>query len=379
MIDPIMAVHDILIIGSGPAGLSTAIAARQRNLSYLVVERGALVNSISKFPTNMVFFTTPELLEVGGVPFTTPYEKPTRFEALRYYRKVADAHQVQIAFGETVEGVRPVQSGTDEAGADEARLSVTTRDVEGVTREHRARTVVLATGAYDRPNRLDIPGEDLPHVNHYYTEAHPHWRKHVVIVGGQNSAAEAALDLYRNGARVTIVHRKPEFGTSLKYWVKPDIENRVREGSVAARFNARLIEIKETSVVMEQKQADGTTVTEDLPADAVFLLTGYRSDTALLTACGVAFNPTTFEPEYDADTFESNVPGLFLAGQVLTGRQSGKIFIENGRFHGERVVEVIARRLGVTTPAPPVVPPINAPDTVAAVAAAAKKELVSPA
>jgi thioredoxin reductase (NADPH) len=362
-----MAVHDILIIGSGPAGLSTAIAARQRNLSYLVIERGALVNSIAKFPTNMVFFTTPELLEIGGVPFTTPYEKPTRFEALRYYRKVADARQVQIAFGETLEGIQPAES--DAAGA---RLVVTTRDVEGVTRERLARTVVLATGAYDRPNRLDIPGEDLPHVNHYYTEAHPHWRKHVVLVGGQNSAAEAALDLYRSGAKVTIVHRKPEFGTSLKYWVKPDIENRVREGSVAARFNARLIEIKETSVVMEQKQADGTTMTEELPADAVFLLTGYRSDTALLTACGVKFNPTTFEPEHDADTFESNVPGLFLAGQVLTGRQSGKIFIENGRFHGERVVEVIARRMGVTTPAPAVVPPINAPDTAAAVAAASR-------
>jgi thioredoxin reductase (NADPH) len=369
MIDPIMAVYDILIIGSGPAGLSTAIAARQRNLSYLVIEKGALVNSILRFPTNMVFFTTPELLEIGGVPFTTPYEKPTRSEALRYYRKVADAQKLDIAFGETLE--RIAQVGQAAPGlADGATLIVQTKDVEGATHERRAKTVVLATGAYDRANRLDIPGEDLPHVNHYYTEAHPHWHKHVVIVGGQNSAAEAALELYRNGAKVTIVHRKPEFGTSLKYWVKPDIENRVREGSVAARFNARLIEIKQTSVVMEQKQADGSVLTEELPADAVFLLTGYRSDTALLTACGVKFNPTSFEPDHDPETFESNVPGLYLAGQVLTGRQSGKIFIENGRFHGERVVEVIARRLGVTTPAPPVVPPINAPDTVAAIAAA---------
>lgn len=362
-----MAVYDILIIGSGPAGLSTAIAASQRGLSYLVIERGALVNSISKFPVNMVFFTTPELLEIGGVPFTTPYEKPTRTEALRYYRKVADAQKLDIAFGETVEGITPALPGADNGAA----LIVKTRDVEGAAHERQAKTVVLATGAYDKPNRLDIPGEDLPHVNHYYTEAHPHWRKHVVIVGGQNSAAEAALELYRNGAKVTIVHRKPEFGTSLKYWVKPDIENRVREGSVAARFNARLIEIKQTAVVVEQKRADGSVVTEELPADAVFLLTGYRSDTALLTACGVKFNPVSFEPDHDPETFESNVPNLFIAGQVLTGRQSGKIFIENGRFHGERVVEVIARRLGVTTPAPPVVPPINAPDTVAAVAAAA--------
>jgi thioredoxin reductase (NADPH) len=367
MIDPNMAVYDIIIIGSGPAGLSTAIAASQRGLSYLVIERGALVNSISKFPTNMVFFTTPELLEIGGVPFTTPYEKPTRTEALRYYRKVADAQKLDIAFGQTLERITPAEPGTN----DGATLIVTTTDVEGASHERRAKTVVLATGAYDKPNRLDIPGEDLPHVNHYYTEAHPHWRKHVVIVGGQNSAAEAALELYRNGAKVTIVHRKPEFGTSLKYWVKPDIENRVREGSVAARFNARLIGIKQTSVVVEQKQADGRVVTEELPADAVFLLTGYRSDTDLLAASGVKFNPVSFEPDHDPETFESNVPNLFLAGQVLTGRQSGKIFIENGRFHGERVVEVIARRLGVTTPAPVVVPPVNEPDTVAQVAAAA--------
>lgn len=362
-----MAVYDILIIGSGPAGLSTAIAASQRGLSYLVIERGALVNSISKFPVNMVFFTTPELLEIGGVPFTTPYEKPTRSEALRYYRKVADAQKLNIAFSETLEGITPAEPGA----SDQAALIVKTRDVEGHAHERRTKTVVLATGAYDKPNRLDIPGEDQPHVKHYYTEAHPHWRKNVVIVGGQNSAAEAALELYRNGAKVTIVHRKPEFGTSLKYWVKPDIENRVREGSVAARFNSRLIDIKQTSVVVEQKQADGSVVTEELPADAVFLLTGYRSDTDLLAACGVKFNPVSFEPDHDQETFESNVPNLFLAGQVLTGRQSGKIFIENGRFHGERVVEVIARRLGVTTPAPEVRVAVNEPDTVAQVAAAA--------
>jgi thioredoxin reductase (NADPH) len=367
MIETIMAVYDILIIGSGPAGLSTAIAASRRGLSYLVIERGALVNSIAKFPVNMVFFTTPELLEIGGVPFTTPYEKPTRSEALRYYRKVADAQKLEIAFGEALEGITQAAPGAD----GQATLIVKTRDVEGTAHERRTKTVVLATGAYDKPNRLDIPGEDLAHVRHYYNEAHPHWRKHVVIVGGQNSAAEAALELYRNGAKVTIVHRKPEFGTSLKYWVKPDIENRVREGSVAARFNARLIEIKLTSVVVEQKQSDGSVVTEALPADAVFLLTGYRSDTDLLAACGVKFNPVSFEPDHDPETFESNVPNLFLAGQVLTGRQSGKIFIENGRFHGERVVEVIARRLGVMTPAPAVRVAVNEPDTVAQVAAAA--------
>ena len=327
-----MSVHDLLIVGSGPAGLATAIAATKRNLSYLVLEKGALVNSLLHFPTHMVFFTTPELLEIGGLPFVTPYEKPTRFEALNYYRRTADAFKLSIAFGETVTGITRDES--DEL------LSVRTRQADGTTQERRARTVVLAAGAYDKANLLDIPGEDLPHVRHYYTEPHPFWRKHVVIVGGQNSSAEAALDLYRSGARVTIIHRGEAFGSSLKYWVKPDIENRVKEGSIAARFSARVVRITETSVFVAQGGH-----TEEMQADAVFLLTGYHSDTALLTACGVRYDAVTFEPQYDQDTFESNVPGLYLAGQIITGRQSGKIFIENGRFHGERVVDVIAQRL----------------------------------
>jgi thioredoxin reductase (NADPH) len=329
-------VHDLLIVGSGPAGLATAIAATKRNLSYLVLEKGALVNSLLHFPINMVFFTTPELLEIGGLPFVTPYEKPTRVEALNYYRRTADTFGLSIAFGETVTGItRDSSSG----GGDEL-LAVRTRHADGTTQERRARTVVLAAGAYDKPNLLEIPGEDLPHVSHYYTEPHPFWRKRVVIVGGQNSSAEAALDLYRSGAQVTIVHRGEAFGGSLKYWVKPDIENRVKEGAIAARFSARVVRITEKSVFVAQGGH-----TDEMPADAVFLLTGYHTDTSLLTACGVRYDPVTFEPQYDPDTFESNVPGLYLAGQIITGRQSGKIFIENGRFHGERVVDVIAQRL----------------------------------
>ena len=327
-----MFVHDLLIVGSGPAGLATAIAASKRNLSYLVLERGALVNSLLHFPTNMVFFTTPELLEIGGLPFVTPYDKPTRQEALRYYRRTAETFGLSIAFGETVTGI--TRDDSDEL------LTVRTRHADGTTQERRARTVVLAAGAYDKPNLLDIPGEDLPHVSHYYSEPHPFWRKHVVIVGGQNSSAEAALDLYRSGARVTIIHRGETFGSSLKYWVKPDIENRVKEGAIAARFSARVVRITNTSVFVAQGGH-----TEEMAADAVFLLTGYHSDTSLLTACGVQYDPVTFEPQYDPDTFESNVPGLYLAGQIITGRQSGKIFIENGRFHGERVVDVIGGRL----------------------------------
>lgn len=326
-----MFVHDLLVVGSGPAGLATAIAATRRNLSYLVLEKGALVNSLLHFPTNMVFFTTPELLEIGGLPFVTPYEKPTRVEALNYYRRTAETFGLTIAFGETVTGIT---RDSDDL------LTVRTRLADGTAPERRARAVVLAAGAYDKPNLLDIPGEDLPHVRHYYTEPHPFWRKHVVIVGGQNSSAEAALDLYRSGARVTIIHRGEAFGSSLKYWVKPDIENRVKAGAIAARFSARVVRITETSVFVAQGGH-----TEEMAADAVFLLTGYHSDTSLLTACGVRYDPVTFEPQYDPDTFESNVPGLYLAGQIITGRQSGKIFIENGRFHGERVVDVIAQRL----------------------------------
>jgi bacillithiol disulfide reductase len=353
-----MIVHDVIIVGAGPAGLATAIAATKRNLSYLVVEKGALVNTILHFPMHMVFFTTPELLEIGGLPFVTPYEKPTRKEALRYYRRTAETYNLKIAFGETVVAVRPdsYESGSPhpspfpasgERGlrlADAPAFLVESRRPDGAVEGRRARTVVIATGAYDLSNLCDIPGENLPHVSHYYTEPHPYWRKPVVIVGGQNSAAEAALDLHRAGAHVTIVHRGPEFGRSLKYWVKPDLENRVKEGSIAARLNARVVRITEKTAIVQQT-VGSYTITEELPADGVFLLTGYHSDVRLLAACGVRCDPVTFEPEFNSETFESNVPGLYLAGQVITGRQSGKIFIENGRFHGERVVDVIARRL----------------------------------
>jgi thioredoxin reductase (NADPH) len=361
-----MHVYDLIIVGSGPAGLATAIAASKRKLSYLVLEKGALVNTILHFPKHMVFFTTPELLEIGGLPFVTPYEKPTRYEALRYYRRAADTYNLNVAFGETV---LSAQRGTGPASADPASddptgapLVVKTLwrpdgapESAGEPREYRTRTLVLATGAYDLPNLCGMPGEDLPHVLHYYTEPHPFYRKRVVIIGGQNSAAEAALDLYRSGSHVTIVHRKPEFGTSLKYWVKPDIENRVKEGTVAAKLGARVVRITPTSVLIEPVPDAGPvpygtkpTGPEELPADAVFLLTGYHSDVTLLHACGVTTSEKTLEPTFDQETFETNVPGIYVAGQVITGQQSGKIFIENGRFHGERVADVIATRLAAS-------------------------------
>jgi thioredoxin reductase (NADPH) len=330
-----MHIYDVLVVGAGPAGLATAIAAAQNGLDYVVVEKGALVNSLLHYPTEMVFFTTPELMEIGGMPFVSPYDKPTRLEALRYYRRVTDAFKLNVVFDETVKAITREDGIPDPDGS----FAVDLQSSRGIRRSVRARTVVIATGAYDFPNRCELPGEDLPHVSHYYTQPHPYFRKRVVVVGGKNSSAEAALDLYRAGALVTLVHRRPALGESIKYWVKPDIENRISEGSIAARFNTAVVEIRPTTVVVER---DGTR--EDIPADAVFLLTGYRADTTLLRNAGVDLNPETCGPVFNATTFETNVEGLYVAGAVVAGVQSGKIFIENGRFHGQQVIQSILAR-----------------------------------
>jgi len=331
-----MLLRDVIVVGAGPAGLATAIAAQKSGLSSQIVEKGALVNSLLHYPTEMVFFTTPELLEIGGMPFVSPYDKPTRMEALRYYRRVSDAYGLDVVFDEAVVAVTRNEAMPDDRGS----FVVDTHSSRGVRRSLHARTVVIATGAYDVANRLEVPGENLPHVSHYYTQPHPFFRKRVVVVGGKNSAAEAALDLYRAGAQVTLVHRRPVLGDSIKYWVKPDIENRIKEGSIASRFSTCVVEIRPTTVVVER---EGTT--EELETDAVFLLTGYGSNTTLLRSAGIDIDPETCGPVFDSKTFETNVPGLYVAGAVVAGLQSGKIFIENGRFHGEQVIEAISAKL----------------------------------
>jgi bacillithiol disulfide reductase len=336
-----MSVRDVIIVGAGPSGLSAAIAAKQRGLEYQVLEQGVLVNSIYHFPPQMVFFTTPELLEIGGLPFVSPYDKPTRAEALKYYRKVVDTYDLQIAYEETVLSVEREGDGTGGAGgAGEAEhvFAVTTRSKRGVRRVRQARHVVMAIGYYDHPVLIGVPGEELPHVRHYYAEPHPHYRQRVVIVGGGYSAAESALEMFRAGAHVTVVHRAPALKSTIKYWVKPDIENRIKEGSIVARFGTCVTKITLTTILL-----DGPNGKEELPADAVYLLTGYRADTDLLTRAGVTLNERD-APVHDPATFETNVPGLFVAGGAIAGVDTGTIFIENGRFHGEKIIEVIARR-----------------------------------
>ena len=326
-----MAVLDLLIVGAGPSGLATAIAARQQGLTCEILEKGVLVNSIFHFPAHMVFFTTPELLEIGGLPLVTPYDKPTRIEALRYYRRVTEKFELPVTFGETVTALASRETGP---------LIVRSRTASG-ERERQARAVVFAIGYYDHPNRLGVPGEDLPHVSHYYQEAHSSYRKRVVIVGGKNSAAEAALELHRAGARVTMVHRRATLGASIKYWVKPDIENRIAEGSIAARFEAKVVEITPESVVIEHSGSR-----ESLAADLVLLLTGYHADFDLLHACGIDIDEASGVPLHDPSTLEStSVPGVFFAGGVLAGKDTAPIFIENGRFHGERIVRILSERL----------------------------------
>jgi thioredoxin reductase (NADPH) len=328
-------IEDIVVIGAGPAGLAVAIAAEEARLSCEIVEKGVLVNSIFHFPHGMTFFTTPELLEIGGLPLVTPYEKPTRLEALKYYRRVVDTYGLRVALGERVVGIEK----------DGATFRVETAPEggghgfrEGKLRQ--TRNVVFATGYYDHPNRLGIPGEDLPHVSHYYDEPHPFYRRRVVVVGGKNSAAIAALELYRAGATVTLVHRRDTLSESIKYWIRPDIKNRIKEGSIGARFETTVVEITPDLVVVE-----GPAGREELRADAVFLLTGYHPEPGLLEGLGVQVDGEVLRPEHDPETFETNVPGVYLAGSIVSGRDTNRTFIETGRFHGAAVVKsILAKR-----------------------------------
>lgn len=316
---------DVAIIGAGPVGLACAIEARRRGLTSLVIEKGALVNSLAGYPTGMEFFSTPELLEIGDHPFPTQGYKPLREEALDYYRRVADAERLDLALYERVTAV------VGEAGAFEV---VTVRG------RHACRFVVAATGFFDHPNRLSVPGEDLPHVTHYFREPYPYARQRVAVIGAKNSAAKAALQCYRHGARVTMLVRGPELSPKIKYWIRPDLENRIAEGSVAAFFGAHVESIEPGVVHVRGPQGPF-----DVDADWVLAMTGYRPDYSLLATLGVAVgDDEAMTPLVDSETFESSRPGLYLAGTVCGGLRTSRWFIENGRFHAAVIAAHVASR-----------------------------------
>ncbi len=322
--------YDLIIVGAGPSGLACAIYARKAGLDTLVVEKGCIINSIYHFPENMTFFTTAELLEIGDVPMTVAREKPRRIDALKYYRRVAEFYGLNL---------RDYERVVEIAGED-MNFHLRTRDRFQDELEYATRKVVIATGYYDNPNLLGVPGEDLPKVTHYYRDPHPYYAKDCLVVGGKNSAAIAALELYRNGARVTLVHRGPEMGREVKYWIRPDIENRIRNGEIRAYFSSRVKEISLREVVVEIPEG---TVT--LPNDFVFAMTGYHPDPTLLQSAGVVVDERTLAPCHHPDTLETNTPGVYVAGSVVSGLETNRIFIENGRFHGERIVPHIVSRL----------------------------------
>jgi thioredoxin reductase (NADPH) len=319
-----MTTYDIVCIGAGPTGLACAMEAKRGGMRALVIDKGCLCNSIYNYPVNMVFFTTPELLEIGGLPMVTGGDKPTRIEALKYYRKGAEHYGLELRLFEKVLRV----DGHDGA------FTVVTETESGREEKYHGKKIVVATGYYDLPNEMSVPGEHLPHVTHYYTEPHPFWHQDVVVIGGKNSAVESALDLYRNGARVTLLVRSKELGQSLKYWVRPDIENRIKAGQIQALFSTRVKEIVREGIVVENDAG-----VQELAAKQVFALTGYHPDYDFIRALGVRLDPESKRPSLDPKTLESNVKGIYLAGVVVAGRHTGEIFIENGRFHGKQIVE----------------------------------------
>ena len=321
-----MDTYDIICIGAGPTGLATAIEAKRAGMRPLVIDKACLCNSIFHYPVNMVFFTTPELLEIGDLPLVCAAEKPTRVEALKYYRKAAEHDALELRLYELVVRV----DGQDE------NFTVVTKTEKGTEQKYRSRKIAVATGYYDLPNQLGVPGEDLSHVSHYYSEPHEYWNQDVVVIGGKNSSAEAALDLYRNGARVTLVHRNKELGATIKYWVRPDIENRIKAGQVKALFETRVKRITNEEVLVENGAGQ-----KRLPARRVFALTGYHPDFTFIESLGVRLDPESRKPALDPNTLESNVAGIHLAGVVIGGRHTGEIFIENGRFHGKQIIQAL--------------------------------------
>ncbi|HEU5350923.1 MAG TPA: YpdA family putative bacillithiol disulfide reductase [Terracidiphilus sp.] len=323
------AVFDLLVVGAGPTGLACAIEAGKAGFKAVLVDKGCVCNSLYHYPSHMTFFTTSELLEIGDIPFPSPNAKPTRNEALEYYRLVAAHYKLDVRQYTAVERV------TGASGD----FRVETRDRFGRAGALRARRLAIATGYYDLPNLMGIKGEELAKVHHYYDDPHPYYGTDVLVVGGKNSAAIASLELWRHGARVTLVHREAGMHRHVKYWIKPDIENRIKHGEIKACFESRLVEVTEDAVVLETPEGRRT-----LRNDFVFALTGYHPDFGFLEGMGVRFEGEDRRPVCDPETLESNVPGIYLAGVIVAGSRTNEIFIENGRFHGRQIARALASK-----------------------------------
>lgn len=316
---------DLLVIGSGPAGLSCAIEARKAGLSTIVLEKGSLLDAIRRFPTDLVWFSTPELLELGDVPFVISTVRPTRADTLNYYRKVTRHYGIDVRPFDAAVSIARIPRGFGVGTAGGAK--------------YEAGAVVVATGYFDHPNRLGVPGEDLPQVFHYYDEPFRWAGEDVVVIGGRNSAVEAALDLYRHGARVTLVHRGERLSEGVKYWILPDIENRLKAGEIKGLFHTTVREFRTGSVLVEGPQGS-----QEPAARCAYVLVGFLPDAEQLARFGIQLDPETLAPIADPATFETGIPGLFVAGSVVAGRNTNRIFVENGRQHGKVIVSALLAR-----------------------------------
>ena len=322
---------DLLVVGAGPCGLAVGVAAKKAGLSCILLDRRTIVSTIERYPLSMTFFSTPERIEIGEIPFIASHEKPTRRDGLIYYRRVAEHYGLDV---------RPSEEAVDvvrEPG-DTFRVEVRRPQDE---KAYRAGAVVFATGYYDNPNYLRISGEDLPHVVHYFSEGHPYWRRRVVVIGAGNSSVDAALECWRAGAIVTLVHFADGFDKTVKAWVLPDIVNRVKEGSIGARWRSRIRAITPTEVEIMSEE---TGAVECLPADAVLAMTGYHADTTMLQRLGVPVDQATGIPAHDEATMATPVPGVYLAGVIASGNDANRLFIENSRGHGALIVRDLLER-----------------------------------
>lgn len=318
---------DALVVGAGPTGLACGIELKQRGVKAVLIEKGCVTNSLYHYPTNMTFFTTPELLEIGNIPMTSLNDKPNRTEALKYYRRAAQHYNLDIRQYERVERI----------DGEDMNFQVFTTDRLGCHHIYIARKIVLATGYYDVPNMLDVPGEDLPKVIHYYKEAHPYYDHDVAVIGAKNSAAIAALELWWTGARVTLIHRGAAISNKVKYWIKPNIENRIKNGEIKAHFHSSVTEIRSDSIRLATPEGEIS-----LKNDFVFALIGYQPDLKFLNSTGITLEPQTLRPRTEVNTLESERKGIYLAGVIVAGMHTNEIFIENGRFHGQLIAQSIA-------------------------------------